>query len=68
MLINPPIVFTFTRQSWRVPTLVHITLNFDGVKIKYTHYTVTHPPTSFIFQQCFMFGEPKRSLKGSKKT
>jgi hypothetical protein len=35
MLINPPIVFTFTRQRWSSSTLFISSL---AVKIKYTHY------------------------------
>ncbi len=40
---------------------------FDGVKIKYTHLNSSTYGTSFILQQYFKFGEPKRSLKGSEK-
>jgi hypothetical protein len=37
-LINPPIVYTFTRQSWSSTITTFSSYSFAGVKIKYTHY------------------------------
>jgi hypothetical protein len=47
MLINPRIVFTFTRQRWSITTFSSY-LGLAGVKIKYTQYTSSIPSSYFL--------------------
>jgi hypothetical protein len=56
-LINPPIVFTFTRQRWSSSTCnsyLALLLWRSNIRI------ISHPPTSFILQQVYC----ENSLRG----
>ena len=55
MLINPPIVFTFTRQRWSSATLII----YLALLLKYTHYI----SSTYFFHLatiiCFLFLNPE---------